>query len=702
LCADLVVFCCRFVANHRKDLTLERFASELESYIAKLDNTLVNIINDDYSAFLKLSSMLIDIDALVAGLRDPLGKLETKLQAVRSVVDTPLRERREVLDKLVQLREKRGMMELCMNAWETMEKVQLQLEQLREKNTDNKEDNGNSSSTMEENRAEALGRATQRLARVTFLAQENSSLPLLRQIRAKARSVEQALLEELESAFIGSVNLEEGDPKKIAVILRAYVAIGQADESMRVFKDKFVQPRVASILTQANVDAGGQRGRAQGLNKAYKEVLDFVKRKCYPTLQAVKDTREGLGNIDFMSKGIAAGVSDVIVKNLDSIYASGNASVLHESYIKTDALFKILHGFAMDSEYMRQLHMRLLSKWNLSVYVQLRTHELLKEMDASLHTQPAYESGSDFLLQATREVVQLFNRCWEPDVFLEVVAPKLFKTALQLIHAYICWSVCVVDILKEEKGLSSLEIHEELIDLIADQGDLKEELRDFWKDQTGDMIAMLSMDTRKLAGFVQDQIPKVQEKVISSTAVRGIPQATEAIRRAFQDVISPNLEHISDACMNLTQQDFAQESFAVLSHGMKSIVPMYNMTNKPMPTDASDYATKVMAPLRSFRQGSVAGILPKEASSEAIKTSLISLLKEFDAFSTSALQEVTNRENALRRLNRNTGNQQMDSDKIRLQFKLDVKKISQEALELGIDLRNEPAFDSLLSKLSTS
>ena len=54
------------------------------------------MIEDDYSSFLKLSSMLVNIDSMVAVLREPLVGMNEKVEALKDILRGPLEEQRRL------------------------------------------------------------------------------------------------------------------------------------------------------------------------------------------------------------------------------------------------------------------------------------------------------------------------------------------------------------------------------------------------------------------------------------------------------------------------------------------------------------------------------------------------------------------------------------------------------------------------------
>ncbi|CAK9109479.1 Conserved oligomeric Golgi complex subunit 2 (COG complex subunit 2) (Component of oligomeric Golgi complex 2) [Durusdinium trenchii] len=648
----------RFVAGLRAERTLETLEQDLEAYVASLDNTLVNIINNDYSSFLKLSSMLVDIDSLVAGLREPLNQLEHKVGAVRAVVATPLQAQQDIVDKLTYVREKKRLIQLCLSAWETLEKVERQVEELQV-------------TTSQVVRGEALGRATQRLARVTFLAQENSELPVLRMVRAKARSLEQALIEELDKALVQAI---EADHASIAVVLRAYVAIDQVEKAGHVFQDRVIKPNLERMFTQGKVDAGGARGLASGLAAVYRESLVFLNDSCRPVLDAVRDPEEGL-QVDFVGSSMAQAAAAVIKDNLAFVYTSGVADTLFSSYRATEAFFGVLAALSADRSKVDAIATDVLQLWNLSVYIQLRSQEFAAQLDKALETPIDVDNldpdADGLTIPASRQLLSCFLKCWGQGVYLGPVALKILKLAFQLITSFAAWAEASVGFFSGEQ----------------DQCDASKA----WAGVPCEALVVLASDCTNLEAALHGHLDMVCDRVGPQDATH----ARKHVRKAFSDVVYPRLRALSQDANHAVHASLTSACNDRLLQGLKSVAPMYRMTNKPAPTDPSDYATQVLEPLQSFLGGPISANMGTQDRQACIEAVLGSLFSFFEEQAVQVLDEIKTTENALRRLKRNASARQMDSDKIKIQYRLDVESIARHAQDVGADLADIPSLAHL-------
>jgi hypothetical protein len=77
-----------FIADCRRRVPLESVLKDLEAYSTSLQNELIQLINQDYTDFVSLSTNLVGLDGIIHNhLRQPLASMKQRLGSVRSVLD---------------------------------------------------------------------------------------------------------------------------------------------------------------------------------------------------------------------------------------------------------------------------------------------------------------------------------------------------------------------------------------------------------------------------------------------------------------------------------------------------------------------------------------------------------------------------------------------------------------------------------------
>jgi len=97
-------------------VTPEDLAVEVEKYADDLQNKLVEMVNRDYKDFVALTTDLVDVDAYVKDIKEPLEVLKGEVEEARDVVKKELEKLQNALDRRDELARERESLELIMEA----------------------------------------------------------------------------------------------------------------------------------------------------------------------------------------------------------------------------------------------------------------------------------------------------------------------------------------------------------------------------------------------------------------------------------------------------------------------------------------------------------------------------------------------------------------------------------------------------------
>jgi len=109
----------------------EDLAVEVEKYADELQNKLVEMVNRDYKDFVALTTDLVDVDAYVKEIKEPLEVLKGQVEDAREVVKQELEKLQNALDRRDELARERESLELIMEATTVCSKVERLLEEFR-------------------------------------------------------------------------------------------------------------------------------------------------------------------------------------------------------------------------------------------------------------------------------------------------------------------------------------------------------------------------------------------------------------------------------------------------------------------------------------------------------------------------------------------------------------------------------------------
>ena len=120
-------------------VTPEDLAVEVEKYADDLQNKLVEMVNRDYKDFVALTTDLVDVDAYVKDIKEPLEVLKGEVEEARDVVKKELEKLQNALNRRDELARERESLELIMEATTVCSKVERLLEEFGTSGTETTE-----------------------------------------------------------------------------------------------------------------------------------------------------------------------------------------------------------------------------------------------------------------------------------------------------------------------------------------------------------------------------------------------------------------------------------------------------------------------------------------------------------------------------------------------------------------------------------
>ncbi|KAF5386227.1 hypothetical protein D9615_002234 [Tricholomella constricta] len=108
----------------RSNTSLPDLRTELREYLAQLKEELVKLINDDYEAFISLSTDLRDEGDRLVRLKSPLGDLKSQIIQSRSELEVIQAAIQEKLEKRAILREEKALLHLLLKISESITRLE--------------------------------------------------------------------------------------------------------------------------------------------------------------------------------------------------------------------------------------------------------------------------------------------------------------------------------------------------------------------------------------------------------------------------------------------------------------------------------------------------------------------------------------------------------------------------------------------------
>ncbi|XP_044276670.1 conserved oligomeric Golgi complex subunit 2 isoform X3 [Varanus komodoensis] len=314
-------------------------------------------------------------------------------------------------------------------------------------------------------------------------------------------------------------------------------------------------------------------------------------------------------------------------------------------------------------------------------------------------------AGSPYCLLATHMAWTSLQKCWSAQIFLPLLAHRLWKLSLQIVARY---SFFINELLLRPISNESSKDHKKLLTSINKESVLNpssvEEQRN---DSSPDPQSLPSISTTQLMlvaadlDHLQEWLPELMEIIKPKLATVGFMNI---------DCISGALEDSKDSLLGCWPalnskiiQDLSDSCFSCLKSAVE-IPRLYRRTNKEVPTKALPYVDAAVKPfyqLKNEYKDTLKPAIIEQWLEGALSTST---QKYFETVS-DILSSVKKMEESLKRLKQArktvTANSTFpnggmsDDNKIRLQLALDVEYFGIQMQKMGLQLSNIKSLSAL-------
>jgi len=269
------------------------------------------------------------------------------------------------------------------------------------------------------------------------------------------------------------------------------------------------------------------------------------------------------------------------------------------------------------------------NKWKTQVYFAVRQKEIGAQLKNASETGEYTFQGQKLCLRASLELWTLIDRCWDSDVFLPPLFPQFFRLCFEMMAKY--------------------------LDMVKTLGQKSPVI--------GDIFATVAL----LKTHFRDTALK-HTKAATVDACIDI-MVTEAEKCAT---------NVADALHALTLETVAKELRAV-----KGIPPLYRLTDRPAPTEASAYVDAVLKAIDGFERKIAIYPNRAEALQHCVEAAFGALTDEISTM----LQGLEQLEKSLQKLR--TASARGISPNIFKQVRLDVDLFQARCRELyGVNLES--------------
>ncbi|XP_028903193.1 conserved oligomeric Golgi complex subunit 2 isoform X2 [Ornithorhynchus anatinus] len=445
-----------FVSDCRRRVQLEELRDDLELYYRLLKTAMVELINKDYADFVNLSTNLVGMDKALNQLSVPLGQLREEVLSLKSSVSEGIRAIDEQMSKQDDIRRKKMCVLRLIQVIRSVEKIEKILHS----------QGPNQASSLEGSSPLLTGQILERIAtefnQLQFHAVQSKGMPLLDKVRPRIAGITAMLQQSLEGLLLEGLQTSNVDI--VRHCLRTYATIDKTRDAEALVGQVLVKPYIDEVIVEPLVQA-----HPKGLQAMYGKLLEFVPHHCRLLREVTGGTSSSeRGNsvpgYDFLVNSVWPEIVRGLEERLPWLFNPGNPDSFHERYtVSMDFVRRFERQCGSQASVKRlRAHSSYHSfnnKWNLPVYFQIRFREIAAGLERALsdglEEAPA---GSSYCLLATHVTWASVTRCWSDELFLPLLAPRLWKLTLQILARFVTF-------VKELPGL--LEVIQPKLEVIG-------------------------------------------------------------------------------------------------------------------------------------------------------------------------------------------------------------------------------------------
>ncbi|XP_017897774.1 PREDICTED: conserved oligomeric Golgi complex subunit 2 isoform X3 [Capra hircus] len=669
---------------------------------------MVELINKDYADFVNLSTNLVGMDKALNQLSVPLGQLREEVLSLRSSVSEGIRAVDERLSKQEDIRKKKICVLRLIQVIRSVEKIEKILNSQHPKET----------SALEASSPLLTGQILERIAtefnQLQFHAVQSKGLPLLDKIRPRIAGITATLQQSLEGLLLEGLQTPSVDI--IRRCLRTYATIDKTRDAEALVGQVLVKPYVDEVILEQIVDS-----HLSDLQLMYAKLLEFVPHHCRLLREVTGGaTSSGKGNTvpgyDFLVNSVWPEIVRGLEEKLPSLFNPGDPDAFHQKYTISMEFVRAFERQCGSQASVKRLRAHpayhsFNNKWNLPVYFQIRFREIAGSLEAALtdvlEDAPA---GSSYRLLASHRTWSSLQRCWSDEMFLPLLAHRLWRLTLQILARY---SVFVKELLlRPISNESAKDIKKPLVtgskELSITQGNCEDQASGLSETKP-----IVSISSTQLVYVVtdldrlQEQLPELLETIKPKLEVMGFKNFS-SISAALEDS-QLSLSACVPALSEKITQDLSESCFSHLKSALE-VPRLYRRTNKEVPVTASSYVDSALKPLYQLQSGHK-DKLKQATIQQWLEATLSDSTHKYYETVSDVLNSVRKMEESLKRLKQArratpaspaglSGGGMSDDDKIRLQLALDVAYLGEQIEKMGLqtkDIRSFPALAELVA-----
>ncbi|CAN4077129.1 unnamed protein product [Withania somnifera] len=676
-----------YISDLRSFIPLPTLRSELQSHFTSLQHNLIDLINNDYADFVSLTTNLTDIDSYIIRMRAPLFEIKDKISSFRESVNESLSSLTNRLNQRVEAGEAREVLELLLDTFHVVSKVEKLIKELPNVQADSVE-NG---SSLREGQSMLLERIASEMNRLRFYISHAKNMPFIENMEKRIQNATSLLDSSLRICFVDG--LESRDVNAIYNCLRAYAAIDNTKNAEETFRLSVVGPLMRKVIPESSKSGAVGESSGNELEEDYVKIKRYIEDDCKFLLDISSIENSGLHVSSFLGNSILKEVHSAIQKGKPVVFSPGRPTVFLKNYKASLDFLAYLEGYCPSrSEVVKfrceAAYVDFMKQWNVGVYFSLRFQEIAGALDSALSVAGLVTVDSDerkpqdLILKQSASLLECLVSCWRDDVFVVSCSDKFLRLSLQLMSRFSSWLSAGLAARKAgnvgsntgfEWAISA--VPDDLVYVVHDLNCLVEEV---CGDYLEHILELLKSCPAEVCDFVK----------------QSILQGGKSLEGLLPTVMSAIIETIVEKSV----EDLRQ---------LKGITATYRMTNKPLPVRHSPYVSGVLRPLKEFLEGErAATCLTNETRNDLLQGAALEITRRYNDLASELVSMSRRTESSLQKLRlgaqRRAGassdvsdHNLSDTDKICMQLFLDIQEYARSLSLLGVDAASIPPYQSL-------
>ncbi|THH02289.1 hypothetical protein EW026_g562 [Hermanssonia centrifuga] len=446
------------------------------------------------------------------------------------------------------------------------------------------------------------------------------------------------------------------------------------------------------------------------------------------SLQPIKTTEEE-GGFEIMANVVWAEIGKAVMEELGGvIFAAGNPDEFRKHHETTQAFIRSLEFLAPSMQAIEAMrahpvYTNFERRWQLPVYFQLRWKEIVMKLEESLAaTKLEHAFGSNVKPFATAQAAAIWEAitsCWSAQLYIPELDHRFWKLTLQLISRYNSWlrnslppfeSDAKAAILTERNGLSTPSA----ISRVATPTNAQVEAsspESVIADEA--LLVQFAIAITDVKAF-EAQIWQLWRERLSSM----LPDVSGLDGEENQVGLEDTLRHTLSSLITLIPPLSSQIIIILSRRGCDALLPMRSIpsqframsSSKRNPTEASHFVALIFRSLKIFFAIGASdgpGAALKKEYLKTFATEVFEVVAQRYIYFLTAMKKT---EESLRRLKKgkksafslfgsSTASKdddgRADEEKIRKQMILDVEAFGKDAQSLGVSVGDSSTYCAL-------